>query len=540
MFPRSPRRARRAATVLFAFAAGFAGVLGSYLAVGLRPTFVASPVSSALVRVMPDAVVRFAIVTLTDFGRSLGIDHLGATANLLLAVLLAAAALGGLGVAGLLLGGRRSRPLAGVVVGSLLVAVSALLVTGSAASAVGAGAAAGALLVTGVALLGSTAEGGTPAASATGVSDGRRRTLGALATAFVGTVAGVSLFGRGDGAGAGAAAGGSESGDGNDALPIDTGTTSRLLDEAESRAFDVGGLEGLVSGDDFYTVDINNADPDVAAADWSLSVTGAVANAYELSYDDLLDRETVHEFVTLRCVSDRLNGRKMDTDLWSGVSAEALLDEADPQGEYVVLRAADGYYEEFPLSAFEGGLLAFAKGGETLPRKHGYPLRALVLGHWGEVNVKWLTEIEIHEEPVTGFWEKKGWHGTGPVETVAKLHGVERGEGTMTVAGHAYAGTRGIERVEVSTDGGDSWSEATLSERLPAGTGRSPEAKHAADAWRQWRYEYEKPDDTHEVVVRAVDGEGDRQPKGDGEAPDGDRKPFPSGATGWVSKTLEP
>ncbi|MFC6726505.1 molybdopterin-dependent oxidoreductase, partial [Halobium palmae] len=228
---------------------------------------------------------------------------------------------------------------------------------------------------------------------------------------------------------------------------VDREVTDRMLAEAEGLNLGIGGLEGLVSGDDFYTVDINNVDPDLNADDWSLSVTGAVANAFELTYDDLLAREAAHRFVTLRCVSDPINGRNMDTDLWSGVPIESLLSEAEPQGEYVVLRAADDYYEEFPLSAFEGGLLAFAKGGEALPRKHGYPLRALVLGHWGEVNVKWLTEIEVHEEPVTGFWEKKGWHGTGPVNTVAKLHSTVRDGSRVTVAGHAYAGTRGIERV---------------------------------------------------------------------------------------------
>jgi len=91
----------------------------------------------------------------------------------------------------------------------------------------------------------------------------------------------------------------------------------------------------------------------------------------------------------------------------------------------------------------------------------------------------------------------------------------------MQVGGHAYAGTRGIRSVEVSTDGGESWDEATLSERLPAD-----------DAWRQWEYTYET-DSPHEVVVRATDGEGDLQPDEESDS-------FPSGPTGWVSKRVEP
>jgi DMSO/TMAO reductase YedYZ molybdopterin-dependent catalytic subunit len=538
MFDNRPERARGAAALLVALAAGLAGVLSSYLAAGLTPSFVVSPVSAALVRVLPDPVVRFAITTLTGLGRSVGIDHLGATANLLLAAGLVTALLGGAAAVGVAVAGRAidgtgRRPGAGVVLGGALVATVGLVLTNAPVPSLAAGAGAGAVLAVAAAggLGWSSARTGAGAGTGTVTAGpaGRRRVLGGLAALFGGGVAATTALTAEEGAST------AELPD----LPIDGGTTAALLDDAAALDLGVDGLEGLVSGDDFYTVDINNADPDLDAGDWSLSVSGAVANAVDLDYADLLDREVVHRFVTLRCVSDPLNGRKMDTDLWSGVPVGSLLSEADPQGEYVVLRAADGYYEEFPLSAFEGGLLAHAKGGERLPRKHGYPVRTLVPGHWGEVNVKWLTGIEIHEEPITGFWEKKGWHGTGPVRTVAKLHEVSRGDGTTTVAGHAYAGTRGVERVEVSTDGGDSWAEATLSERMPAGSDR-PDADGAADAWRQWSYEYDAPDGRHEVVVRAVDGTGTVQPEGDGEPPDGDRKPFPSGAVGWVSKSVEP
>jgi hypothetical protein len=145
-----------------------------------------------------------------------------------------------------------------------------------------------------------------------------------------------------------------------------------------------------------------------------------------------------------------------------------------------------------------------------------------VPGHWGEINVKWLTEIEVLDEPATGYWEKRGWHGTGPVETVAKLHAVERlGDGRIRVGGHAYAGTRGIQRVEVSVDGGETWADATLSEPLPD-----------PDTWRMWEHTYEA-DGAHEVVVRAYDGTGTRQSSERTGS-------FPSGPTGWVSRRIEP
>jgi len=158
--------------------------------------------------------------------------------------------------------------------------------------------------------------------------------------------------------------------------------------------------------------------------------------------------------------------------------------------------------------------------GEPLPRKHGAPVRALIPGHWGEINVKWLTEIEVLDEPAEGYWEERGWHGTGPVNAVAKLHAVDREDGRIEVAGHAYAGTRGVSAVEVSTDGGDTWNEATLSERLPGD-----------DVWRQWAYEYESPGTAHEVVVRAREADGTLQSSEETDA-------FPSGPSGWVSREL--
>ena len=88
----------------------------------------------------------------------------------------------------------------------------------------------------------------------------------------------------------------------------------------------------------------------------------------------------------------------------------------------------------------------------------------------------------------------------------------------------------------MSADGGESWTEATLSDPLP-GPSSLDEAEpdpagEAADAWRMWEHEYEKSSD-HEVVVRAVDGNGDVQPETREE-------PHPGGASGWVRETIQP
>jgi hypothetical protein len=275
--------------------------------------------------------------------------------------------------------------------------------------------------------------------------------------------------------------------------------------------------------DHFYTVDIANVDPQPSREDWSLRIHGAVGEETTYTLEDVESMEYEHQFNTLRCVGESLNGRKTDTALWTGVPLMDLLEPADLRGEYVMLRAADGFYEEFPVDALETGFLAVGMNGRALPRGHGAPARALIPGHWGEINVKWLTEIEILDEPATGYWEERGWHGTGPVNTVAKLWAENHLEdGRIEVAGPAYAGTRGIERVEVSTDGGSTWTDAQLSDPLPGD-----------DVWRQWVYRYDPPDGEHEVVVRATDGLGTLQPEDE-------RKAYPSGPSGWVSTTIGP
>jgi DMSO/TMAO reductase YedYZ molybdopterin-dependent catalytic subunit len=525
-------------TVATALLAGLAGVAGSYAAAGYTGSFVVAPLASFLTRTVPDAVLRFAIVTLTDVGRQIGIEHLGQRANLLAAVLLATALFGSLTLAALSLARRFARPAVAVGLALAFVTLAAAVLTGAPVDALGAGLGSGAV-VAGSALVSRT--GGTDRSD---VAGGRRELLGSLASAAGLGVVGYVLGGRQtagppqpavgtseasgsstagsdtDGNGAGASEGDGSGADG-DSGPSET---QRLLAEAEEKSLDVEGLEGLVSGEDFYEVDTANVNPNLTAEDWTVSVTGAVETERTYDYEEIRSMESELRFMTLRCVSDPLNGKKMDNGLWQGVPIERLLEGTNPQGEYVMLRSSDGYYEEFPVEALRTGLLAYGKDGDVLPRQHGYPARALIPGHWGEINVKWITEIEILDRPAKGFWEERGWHGTGPVHTVAKLHAVDRSDddGRLTVGGHANAGTRGIERVEVSTDGGERWTEARLSEPL-----------EGTDVWRQWAYTYDPPDGKHEVVVRAVDGTGTLQPK---ESQD----TYPSGATGWVRRTITP
>mgnify|MGYP000081728249 CR=1 FL=1 len=498
---------------LLATAAGTAGVAGSYLVAGWSPAFVVRPVDQLIVNATPGAIVTFMIETVGDAG------HL---VHIAMAFAVVVGLFGAVAFAGLRLAARTGRSSVGAATtaaGSWLLTVALI---GDPAQGLAAGLSAAAVVAVGGTVRASTdtrsesgsAESVEPLAAVDAV---RRRTLGAVAGAVAFVAA--AVVGRRWLAAE----------DGDDPLPEAPRSAGAMerVEAVESTALTVESddLVGMVSPiGEFYNVDIAEFDPAITASEWSLTFTGETGTERTVTFDELTDRPVEHRAVTLRCVGERLNGRKLDNAVWTGTPIRPLLESVDPQGDCncAMLRGDDGYYVQFPVDVLAEGFLAWGMNGSELPTSHGHPVRVLIPGHWGETNVKWLTEIELLNVEADGYWEERGWEGTGEVKTVAKLwdEGVTSlDDGRIELAGHAYAGTRGIERVEVSTDGGDSWSDASLSDPLPD-----------ADVWRQWRHVFD-PDGTHEVVVRAVDGEGNRQIR---EPSD----PSPTGASGWVRRTV--
>ena len=535
--PLSDRYPPGVESVAIAVAAGVAGLLGSYAAVGFAPGFVVAPIESTLSRVMPGFLITFAITVLGDLGQQLNLLMAGT----IVVVLYAQSVLVTIS-AGRALDNRLVPLLGGP---AIVWAVTAVL-TGQPITSLGA--AVGAGVVVAVTDLSRSGE------RFVGQHDpkGRRRVVTAIGAALGASALGYAIgrdsqsFTGGDSAAGGSGGSESQGGSDNDRprgdpaiygnVEVPEFDVDNQLAAAEERTFSFGEMDPLVS-EKFFNVSYSSVSPTPDAAEWSLTVTGEVEQQLSYDYADLREMDFEHRFISLRCVGESLNGHKMDNAVWSGVPIAPLIEDAQPNSECncVMLRAADDYYEEFPLEALETGMLALGMNGEPLPRSHGAPVRALIPGHWGEINVKWLTEIEFLEREQDGYWEKKGWHGTGPVNTVAKIHATDRTEdGLLQVGGHTYAGTRGIDTVEVSVDGGDTWTEAELTERLPGATGAVADPpEFAQDAWRQWKYVYDPPDGTHDVVARATDGTGQRQPKDETGA-------YPSGPTGWVRKTIDP
>lgn len=282
----------------------------------------------------------------------------------------------------------------------------------------------------------------------------------------------------------------------------------------------------VTSAADHYVVDVNLVRPTVEAEGWVLSVAGEVERPLELTFSTMQSRyELVEDYSVLTCVSNEVGGPLVGHSAWLGIRLSDVLEEAGPGAGAVdvVFRAADGYTDSIPLEVARDPavILAIAQNGEPLTRDHGFPCRVRIPAIYGMKNVKWVQAIEVVNVDYKGYWMKRGWSDRAVVKTQSRIDvagedgGATAGKQTW-VAGVAWAGERGISKVEVSTDGGESWTEAELKEPLNGDL-----------SWRLWAYRW-TPERAGEVVVmcRAVDGSG--APQQAEETP-----PHPAGAGGY-------
>lgn len=304
----------------------------------------------------------------------------------------------------------------------------------------------------------------------------------------------------------------------------------------------------------FYRIDISPIIPDVNAETWRLSVKGLVDNPIEITYEELKAMPSVEQFSTLGCVSNKVGGDLISNAIWKGVPLRNLLEQAKiKQGaEYIVFRCFDGYDVGIPLEKGleDGTILAYDMNRETLTPAHGFPVRAIVPNIYGMMNAKWITEIEIVDYVYEGFWQRKGWSNTARINTLSSvvipgsapirtrfrgflpagsnLAGSSNSTSsssssssssgrTTTVGGIAFAGTRGISKVQVSLDNGLTWKDASIKEPL------SPYS------WVIWAAELNistEQKKEYKLTVRATDKTGNVQTSAI-------REPFPDGSTGY-------
>jgi DMSO/TMAO reductase YedYZ molybdopterin-dependent catalytic subunit len=300
---------------------------------------------------------------------------------------------------------------------------------------------------------------------------------------------------------------------------------------ARGVAWPAGLSPAYTPSDLFYTVSKNKFfDPDVSAGAWSLEIGGLVGRPVSLSFADLRAMPSVDHAVTLACISNGVPAMAIGNARWTGVRLRDVLDAAggvDRRAVDLVWICADNYTGSIPVSKalHPDTLLVWGMNGEPLPRAHGAPVRAIVPGIYGMKNAKWIEAIECIAGDHRGYWQRVGWSDTAPYMTLSRFDVPRAGARLeagrpLQLGGIAFAGSRGISRVEVGVGASSQppssllWMDADLQPAL------------GASAWRLWTCPFTPVLGALRLSVRATDGDGAPQPEPR-------RGNFPDGAQGW-------
>jgi len=275
----------------------------------------------------------------------------------------------------------------------------------------------------------------------------------------------------------------------------------------------------------FYRVDTALFLPQVDPSNWQLRIHGMVARPITITFDQLIRRPLIEDYVTLCCVSNPVGGPYIGNAKWLGASYAALIREAGPLrgADQLLCTSVDGFTSGTPISVVLDGrdsLIAVAMNGTALPVEHGFPARLVVPGLYGYVSAcKWVTDIEVTTfDKAVAYWAQQGWSQQAPIKTESRIDVPANGQqvkaGRVAVAGVAWAQHKGIEAVEVRVDNGQ-WNKAELA------------AVPDLDTWRQWVWYWEDaPAGPHLIEARATDKTGYTQT--------GIQEPVaPNGATGY-------
>ncbi len=294
--------------------------------------------------------------------------------------------------------------------------------------------------------------------------------------------------------------------------------------------------------------------PNLTKESWSMKIRGEVANELTLTWDDIevarTDSQEVTFLKTMQCV---LEGPLrpgptgyLGNAYWTGIPLKYFLDKArlDPEStKRLVVTGYDTFYNNLkPERIFrseELGLiqpmLVYAMNGQPLTVEHGFPVRLMVQEMLGYKNVKWVKDINASLfETVTGTYQLEGFDPEGLMPVYSRSTGLyeelELPHGPYELSGFAVSGAAGIERVEVSFDGG-SFSPASFvpfdqirtEAQLPSNIVQLAEGESYPfrSVWAAWRINWNAFAGRHTIAIRATDSKGNVQLDEDPKIQDG-------------------
>ncbi len=281
----------------------------------------------------------------------------------------------------------------------------------------------------------------------------------------------------------------------------------------------------ITPNEDFYVISKNFVDPNPdVEEDWSVTVDGVVEREIEITRAELEAIAAPRFVSTLTCISNQVGGPLIGTARWHGARLADVLRQAGvgPGAVDVKFTGVDGYTDSIPIerALAPEPMLVWEMNGVPLPSRHGTPVRMIVPGLYGIKNIKWLTTITVENQDYKGYWQVRGWTDDGTIKTQSRFDvpgdRSVLNPGRQEIGGIAFGGDRGISQVEVSFDGGSTWTEASIREN-PSPDGFS---------WVIWSMWWDATEGTYDLVVRATDGMGETQTE--------ERAPeLPDGSSGW-------
>jgi sulfane dehydrogenase subunit SoxC len=255
-------------------------------------------------------------------------------------------------------------------------------------------------------------------------------------------------------------------------------------------------LKGIITPNGLHFTICHGGVPDIDPAQHKLVIHGMVRQPLEFTLETLSRYPLVTRMAFVECAGNSapmfssepmqltaqaIHGLVSNAE-WSGVPLSTLLDEAgiDPRATWVIAEGADAQFldRSVPVKkAYDDALIAIYQNGEHLMPGNGYPMRLLLPGYQGNMNVKYLRRIKAVDQPAMSYFESKTYSQILPGGKTWRFHFLMEvksfithpsfghalnGPGLYAISGVAYSGNGRIAKVMVSADGGNSWGEAAL------------------------------------------------------------------------------
>ena len=259
-------------------------------------------------------------------------------------------------------------------------------------------------------------------------------------------------------------------------------------------------LNGTFTPNGLHFVISHAGNPDIDPDKHRLVIHGLVKQPLEFTLDALMRYPMVSRMSFIECGGNSaplfsnepiqgsvqaLHGLVSCAE-WTGVPLSTLIEEAgiDPKAKWVIAEGADAPHlsRSVPLmKALDDALIAFYQNGERIMPGNGYPMRLVLPGWEGNMNVKFLRRIQLTELPNMSYYEARTYAPVLPGGKAYQFYFIQevksfithpspglslKGPGLYEISGLAYSGNGRISKVLVSADGGQTWGQAALQDPI--------------------------------------------------------------------------